>query len=143
MIFISKNFKETQKIGEKFGKTLACSAIICLEGDLGSGKTTFIKGLAKGLGIKNAVTSPTFLMIKKYEIKRGGCAARSFYHIDCYRADNVQKLQFLGIEDILKEKSAITAIEWPEKIKDYIPERAITIKFEWVSENERKICIKK
>lgn len=141
MIFISKNAKETRKIGEILGRTIRGSAVIALMGDLGAGKTTFVKGLARGLGVKSTVTSPTFLLIKKHDAQKARSAIESFYHIDCYRAQNEKKLQFLGIEEILKNKRAVTVVEWPEKIKKLLPKSVIKIKFSWINENERKISI--
>lgn len=141
MIFISKNAEETQKIGEILGRTIRGGTAIALTGDLGAGKTTFVKGLAKGLGVKSTVTSPTFLLIKKYSIQKVRSMVESFYHIDCYRLENEKKLQFLGIEEILNDKRAVVAVEWPEKIKKLLPKSVIKIKFSWTSEKERKISI--
>ena len=141
MIFLTKTFKETQKIGKILGEIINSGAVIALAGDLGAGKTTFVKGLAKGLGVKNTITSPTFLLIKKYAVRKARSKIESFYHIDCYRLENEKKLQCLGIEEIIKDKRAITVIEWPEKIKNLLPKDAIKIKFEWAGENERKISI--
>lgn len=141
MIFISKNTEETRKIGEILGQTIKGGAVIALTGNLGAGKTAFVKGLAKGLGIKSTVTSPTFLLIKKYGIQKARPKIESFYHIDCYRLENEKKLQFLGVEEILNDKRAVVAIEWPEKIKKLLPKSAIKIKFSRMSENERKISI--
>ncbi len=141
MIFISKNAEETRKIGEILGRIIRGGAVIALIGDLGSGKTTFVKGLAKGLGVKSAVASPTFLLIKKHSIRKARSKIESFYHIDCYRAENEKKLQFLGMEEILKDKRSVVAVEWPEKIGNILPGNAIKIKFAWFNENERKISI--
>ncbi len=141
MIFITKNFKETEKAGEALGGLIRGGIVIALIGDLGAGKTTFVKGLAKGLGLKKTVASPTFLMIKKYSLKKRGAKIKSFYHLDCYRAENENKLRLLGLEEILKDERAAIAIEWPEKIKKLIPKNALKIKFKWLNENERKISI--
>lgn len=141
MIFISKNAEESRKIGEILGRTIRGGTVIVLTGDLGAGKTTFVKGLAKGLGVKSAITSPTFLLIKKHGVQKARSMIESFYHIDCYRLENEKKLQFLGVEEILNDKRAVIAVEWPEKIKKLLPKSAIKIKFSRMSENERKISI--
>lgn len=141
MVFITKSGEETRRMGEILGRIIKKGSVIALTGDLGSGKTTFIKGMAKGLGIKNTVTSPTFLIIKKYEILKARTRVKNFYHIDCYRMENEEKLQELGIEEILKDETAVTAIEWSGMMKRLLPKNAVKIKFEWVSENERKIFV--
>lgn len=141
MVCITKNSKETEKIGEILGQTIKNGAIILLFGDLGAGKTAFVKGLAKKLGVNNPITSPTFLLIKKYAIKDNEFGIENFYHIDCYRAEDEKKLQFLGIEEILNDKKAVVAVEWPERIKKIIPKDALSIKFKWLNESERKITI--
>src|SRR3989344_3335881 len=106
-VFITKNFKETQKLGCDFAKVLKKEDIVCLYGDLGSGKTTFVQGLAEGLGIKSRIISPTFIIMRSHELKNG-----MFYHIDLYRIGSERDLEGLGIEEIINNKSNIVAIEW-------------------------------
>jgi tRNA threonylcarbamoyladenosine biosynthesis protein TsaE len=116
--------------------------ILCLYGDLGSGKTTFIQGLAKGLGIKKRVISPTFMLIRMYQQEhRTKCIEQRFYHIDLYRINKVGEAKGLGLEEIFNEPKAIIAIEWAERIKEILPKKRIDIYFDYVSENQRKINI--
>lgn len=135
MEIITQSALETQKLGEKIGRDLAFDKLrprtLCLYGDLGSGKTTFIQGLAKGLGIKKRVISPTFVFMKQYQ--------PSFYHVDLYRINKVEEAKDLGLQEIFEDKKAIVAIEWAEKIKKILPKRRIDISFDYVSENQRKI----
>jgi len=110
--------------------------IIGLSGELGGGKTTFVKGLAKGLGIKETVTSPTFALIKDYG---------KLIHIDLYRLLKKTEIGSLGLSDYLGQKDKICVIEWAEKIKDMLekmPAKVIWLEFEYIDENIRKIKIK-
>lgn len=113
---------------------------IGLTGELGSGKTTFIQGFAKELGIKRRLTSPTFLIIRSYELP-----ARSyklFYHVDCYRIKRVKELNQLGFKKIITEPKNIVLIEWAEKIKKSLPKNTLWLKFAHdQKENERIIKI--
>ena len=88
MIIISKSTAQTQEIAQKLAKELTGQEIICFTGELGSGKTTFIQGLAKGLNIKDNITSPTFVIYKKYKAKKN----LNFYHFDLYRTQNPQEI---------------------------------------------------
>lgn len=147
---ITNNFQETQKLGEEFAKKLLKSKakrkgafVVALEGDLGSGKTTFAQGMAQGLGIKEQITSPTFVLIKKHRIKiqASGFKFQDFYHIDCYRLQKPWQLQELGFEEIISDPKNIVVIEWSEKIAEILPEDKVVIEFEFVSEHKRKIVI--
>lgn len=135
-IIISKSAEETKKIGKNLAKKILASkiaekaVIIALEGNLGSGKTTFLQGLAKGLRIKDKILSPTFIIFKKFPIPNSSVSKnrrpsifrdRDFYHIDCYRIKNQSEILELGFKKIISEPKNIVAIEWPEKIKKIIP----------------------
>ena len=130
---------------------LCGSEIICLSGDLGTGKTTFTQGLLKGLKIKGPYTSPTFNIIKHYRVtrnaKRGAktlCVPRStfhdIYHIDAYRIGSKDILD-LGFKDFAGQPNSIVIIEWAERIKKLLPPSALWINFKWVNEKERKITL--
>lgn len=155
---ITNNFQETQEAAKDFIRQILKNPqkreralVIALEGDLGSGKTTFAQGIAKALGIKENITSPTFVLIKKYEITppqpspyiRGGRreGLKSLFHIDCYRIGKSWQLQELGFEEIINNPQNIVAIEWPEKISEILPKDRITIKFEGMDENKRKLSV--
>jgi len=125
-------------LGEKIAVDLAIShqpLVIALTGNLGSGKTTFVQGFAKGLGLKARIISPTFILMRKY--------GENFYHVDLYRLEgNIEsEVRNLGIEDIWKDPKNIVVIEWAEKIKKMIPKSAQWIKFENLGKDERKITI--
>lgn len=122
------------------------SKILALTGDLGSGKTTFVQGLAEGIGVKNQIISPTFILMRKYEIPpitNHRSPITAFYHLDLYRLEgNIkEEVRNLGIEEIWKDPENIVVIEWAEKIEKMLPDDCYKIKFEVLSENKRKITI--
>lgn len=132
MEFITKDEKETQTLGQQFAAK-SKERIILLEGELGSGKTTFVRGFCDYFGIKR-ITSPTFVIMKKYELKN-----KNFdylYHIDCYRVET--DLEEIRLSEILEEEKALVLIEWPEKLKKDL--QGQKVKFEVVP-NGRKIII--
>ena len=124
---ITKSALETQKYGEKLAVKIKNGGIVCLHGDLGAGKTTLVQGIAKGLGIKKRITSPTFIIVRKYE---------NFWHIDLYRVDNIKEL---GLHEIFTDPKNIVVIEWPEIIKSILPKHYIEVKIKNISENEREV----
>jgi tRNA threonylcarbamoyladenosine biosynthesis protein TsaE len=120
MKYISKTEIETYQIAAKIAKKLKGGEIIALEGDLGAGKTTFVRGLARAFGIKQNVTSPTFVLMKIYEIGNKKYEIRNLVHVDCYRLDEVQELFYLGIEEYLNKPAMVVIIEWADKIRVYL-----------------------
>ena len=155
-IFITNSSKQTQKMGEILAKELKKGEIICLSGELGSGKTTFAQGVLKGLGAKKPYTSPTFVVMKEYKIRTSlqgsifplSAAASNFsrsnlfiYHIDAYRV-GAKDILDLGWEEIIADKNNVVIVEWAERIKNIIPRDAIWLGFEHMKEDERKISIK-
>lgn len=155
--FITRSFLETQKIGEEFaannflvpGDSLKNSAnIIALYGDLGSGKTTFVQGLAKRLGVARRIISPTFIIVRKYEsgiirqLADQESRIKSFYHIDLYRAETEHDIDGLGLKELMEDPENILAIEWPEKLENVLPQKRWDIHFEHLTEYQRRICIK-
>lgn len=154
MEILTKSAQETQKLGEKLAAILKGGETLCLYGELGSGKTTFVQGLAKGLGIKKRILSPTFVMIRQYVIRNTQHATRSkqsmshvtchlshFYHVDLYRIGTEKDVESLGLFEIWSDPDNIVAIEWPEKIEKILPKKRIDIYFEYLGENKRRIKI--
>lgn len=143
-MIITKSARETKKIGFTFAKNLKKrqihlkqAAVIALEGNLGSGKTTFIQGLAKGLGVKENVLSPTFLILKQFPIVLKNY--KNFYHIDAYRLKNPEELLELGFGDLIKNPENLIVIEWADNIKKILPKNILMMKFINVGKNKRKI----
>lgn len=143
--FISKSPEETINYALDFASHLQGGEILALHGDLGSGKTTFTKGLAEGLKINDIITSPTFVLLKEYQTEPnfhlGGGRGGFLVHIDAYRAETIEDIKSVGIEDYLNRSDVILVIEWAEKIKAILPENVINIYFSQGKENERKIEI--
>lgn len=136
----TKYADETRDLGAEMARSIKGGEIICLTGELGAGKTTFSQGFLRELGIKGALTSPTFVVMKQYEVKNKSLDLNNIYHIDTYRVKSSDILD-LGWEEIIDNKKNIVLVEWPEKIKDIIPPRAIWLKFESIDEDKRKISI--
>jgi tRNA threonylcarbamoyladenosine biosynthesis protein TsaE len=137
----TQSFRETQKLGQELAKRLVPSQAICLSGDLGSGKTTFVQGLLKGLKVKGPYTSPTFVIMKKYEPKVKHQTSKVIYHIDAYRIGEKDILN-LGWEEIITQPGNLIVVEWAERIKKIIPKNAKWINFSWEGEKKRKITFK-
>lgn len=134
--YIVKSQAETEKIAKQLAKTLKGSELLAFSGNLGAGKTFFIKALGKALGIKENISSPTFVLMKVYDLK----GSRKFVHVDCYRLNGQEDLFDIGLEDYLVHDNIIVAIEWADKIRN-LPERAIKINMELLADNKRKISI--
>ena len=125
----TRDEKETIQIAENLESEKFENMVICLEGDLGSGKTVFTKGFAGALGIEENITSPTFTIIKEYYN-----GEMPLFHMDVYRLDG--KVDGIGLEDYFK-KNGVLIIEWADTIMDYLPEERLDIKFRLVDENTR------
>lgn len=125
------------------GPTGKKAFVLALEGDLGGGKTTFSQGLAKGLGIKERVLSPTFVLMKRFSIKNKKSGFKNFYHFDCYRIRNHKDLSFLDFKKIISDPSNIVAVEWAERVKKALPSSTLGLRFEFVNKTTRKIVLKK
>ena len=138
--FISHSEAETQKFGEEFAKTLKSGSVLALFGDLGSGKTTFTKGLAKGLGIKRRITSPTFVLMRDYDLPQEDNA--QLHHLDLYRLNSSDELKSLDLNELVNQEKNIYVIEWAQKARQEELEKAIRISFEILGEQIRKITVK-
>src|SRR3990167_4090944 len=126
---VSKSQKETAEIAKTFiekilkdKKNNDSATVVCLSGDLGAGKTVFAQGIAKHLGVKNKVASPTFVIYKKYSLKSK--KHKFLYHMDAYRLKNEKELLNLGWKEIIADKKHLIFIEWPENVNKIIPSHA-------------------
>ena len=134
MEFITHSPEETEKIGEALAKSLQPGTILAYRGDLGAGKTAFTRGLARGLGCKETVTSPTYTIVNEY---LGG--RLPLFHFDMYRLASSDDLWDIGWEDYL-DREGVCAVEWSENVQDAM-EDAITVTIEKLGENTRRIII--
>ncbi len=139
MRVISESPTETKKFAYTFASFLKGGEVLALVGNLGSGKTTFIKGLKKGLGIKDKITSPTFVLINSYRIQ--GEKPKIFYHLDLYRLKRTRELIELGLTEILEGHQNIVAIEWPKKARRFLPPYTIFLKFTHGKKPNQRIIV--
>lgn len=133
VVFITKNKEETKELGKKFSSLLNREDVILLKGDLGAGKTTFVSGVAKGLGIEDDIISPTFNIMKCYFNGR-----IPLYHIDAYRLED-QNVE-IGLDEYIEGDGACF-IEWPQFIEELIPDEVIEITLKTISDTNREITI--
>jgi len=138
---ISKSVSETHKIANNLLENLDNTNLLCLYGELGAGKTTFVQGLAKTLGIKKRVISPTFVMMREYPMKLPITHYSLLIHIDLYRIESEEDVISLDLKELWANRKNLVVIEWAEKIKPILPKKRIDVKFEYVSQNKRKIEI--
>ncbi len=135
--------KELSAIAREILDTLPrkeTASVIALQGDLGAGKTAFTKALARELGIIDHVTSPTFVIMKSYEVIKHP-SIKMLTHIDAYRIDDVDEMRVLGFSLILGDPTRIVCIEWPERIQELIPEDALRVRIQIEKTGERTLKI--
>ena len=134
--FISNSVAETEAIGRQLAKDLSAGSVLALQGELGTGKTQFTKGLVAGLGAAEAVTSPTFTIVHEYP---GG--RLPVYHFDFFRLEDKSSIAQLGLDDYFFG-DGVSVIEWADRFSEFVPEQARWISFEIKSETARVIEVK-
>ena len=134
MTYITNSPAETEALGEALGKILPAGTVLAYFGDLGAGKTAFTRGLARGLGYQDAVTSPTYTIVNEY---LGG--RLSLFHFDMYRLRSAEDLWDIGWEDYL-DRGGVCAVEWSENVREAL-EGAVTVDIQRLSENSRRITL--
>ena len=150
MIKISRSVQQTHKIAKDVLNWALSVApgfneaiVVALEGDLGSGKTSFTQGFAKHLGIKEKITSPTFVILKKFKIpQQGGTGVKNLIHIDAYRIEKSEEILELRWNEFINDPSYIILVEWADKIKNILPKKYFLVKLECISEKERSLDIR-
>lgn len=139
MKFITKNADETKKIGSDFAEKIDSGSTVLLYGDLGAGKTTFVQGFAKGLGIIDRILSPTFVIQRIHDVKSE--KIKILNHLDLYRIENPTEIQNLGIEEMFDDQESITIIEWADRLLNFNPKKGFKIYIKNLKESEREIEI--
>lgn len=135
--FLSSSETETEALGAALARELEPGAVILLYGDLGAGKTVFSRGFARGLGVTEPVSSPTYTIVQEYNLATGG----RLYHMDLYRISDEHAALGFGVDEFLGEPGAISLVEWPERIRGLLPDTAIRVELRHRSENEREIKV--
>lgn len=133
--FFSHSPAQTRRLGIHLGGYLSAGDVICLEGNLGSGKTTLVQGIAQGWGSLDPVSSPTYVIVNEYRRPD----AQRLYHVDAYRLENLLEAEFLDFDRMLSQGSIV--IEWAERIKDALPEASLWIRFEYSDVERRSMML--
>jgi len=131
---VSSSPAETQAAGERLGARLEAGAVVACVGELGAGKTCFLQGLARGLGVRSAVTSPTFVLVNEY------VGRLRVHHLDAYRTDTLSELIDIGIEEFMYG-DGVTVIEWADKLLPLLPPSTITVTITGLGDEPRRIVI--
>lgn len=135
--FITSSEEETENIGKSLAMSLSKGDSVLLRGNLGAGKTVFSRGFARGLGITEPVSSPTYTIVQEYELPDGG----RLYHLDLYRISGVNAALAFGVDEFLDDPQGISLIEWPDRIDGILPGNAICVEIEHLSDSERRLTI--
>ena len=134
MVYYTNSDKETESIGEQFGRAVKDGTVIAMYGDLGAGKTAFVRGMARGMGISERVSSPTFTIVNEY------LGDRTLIHFDMYRLGSADELFDIGWEDYLA-RGAVCAVEWSENVEEAFYGDEVRLTIEKTGETSRKITI--
>lgn len=134
MEIITHSERETEEAGAALARRVPDGTVVAMYGELGSGKTAFVRGMARGMGIDCRVSSPTFTIVNEYEGKR------TLIHFDMYRLGSADELYGIGWDDYL-DRGAVCAVEWSENVQDAFTGGEVTVRFEKTGENERRITI--
>ena len=132
MNVVSRSAQQTQALGERLGARLGRGDVVACIGPLGAGKTCFLQGLARGLGVMTDVTSPTFVLVNQY---RGRLPV---YHVDAYRTGSLSELVDLGLEEMLHGEG-VTVVEWADKLLPLLPPRTVTVTIAGLGDEPRQI----
>jgi len=136
MGFFSRSPEQTRRIGARLGGMLQAGDVICLQGDLGAGKTTFVQGVAKGWGSLDSVSSPTFIIVNEYRRADNG----KLFHMDAYRLDSAPEAEELDLDSMLADGALL--IEWPERIDGLVPAEHLWLSLEYINDEEREMKFK-
>jgi tRNA threonylcarbamoyladenosine biosynthesis protein TsaE len=133
--FFSRSAEQTRRVGMRLGAMLGPGDLVCLQGDLGAGKTTFVQGLAQGWGSTDAVSSPTFVLVNVYRKPEGAM----LFHLDTYRIDSTPEAEELDLDTMLAQGPLV--IEWAERVQTLLPAENFWIKLEYLDEEQRLMLV--
>ena len=134
--FFSRSPEQTRRIGMRLGSEIKTGDIVCLQGNLGAGKTTFVQGFAQGWGSLDSVSSPTFILVNEYRRANGD----RLFHLDTYRLESIPEAEELDLDSMLSEGALI--IEWPERLGGLIPRERLWINLDHVEDEQRQMRFK-
>lgn len=138
---ITHSAEETRMFGKRLAREIIPGTLLCLTGDLGAGKTTFVQGLLEGLGAKKPYVSPTFIIMKQYDLPSpSATGVRRVYHADAYRVE-AKDFQALGLTEWREDMKGIVILEWPERVQESLPTKRTILSFRSLSDTEREIKI--
>ena len=143
MDFFSRSPEQTRRVGRRLGEVLETGDVICLQGDLGAGKTTFVQGIAQGWGSVDSVSSPTFILVNVYrraDQSRRASTLPLLFHMDAYRLDSTPEAEELDLDSMLAQGALL--IEWPERMNGLIPKEHLWVNLEHVDDEEREMKFK-
>lgn len=135
--FTSNSVAQTERLGVRLGQLLQQHDVVCLIGEMGTGKTALTRGVGRGWGTALRVTSPTFTLVNEYPRAQDG---RTLYHLDCYRLETAADVDTLGLEDILDRDGAII-IEWAERVEDWLPQDHLQIELTYLNNTRRSLRV--
>ena len=136
MDFFSRSPEQTRSIGMRLGGALQAGDVVCLQGNLGAGKTTFVQGIARGWGSLDSVSSPTFIIVNVYR----RADQSQLFHMDAYRLDSTPEAEELDLDSMLRQGPLL--IEWPERINGLVPNERLWVQLEHIDEEEREMKFK-
>lgn len=141
MDFFSRSPDQTRRVGRRLGEALETGDVICLQGDLGAGKTTFVQGIAQGWGSVDSVSSPTFILVNVYRrADQSGVTPPLLFHMDAYRLDSTPEAEELDLDSMLAQGALL--IEWPERMNGLIPKENLWVNLEHIDDEEREMKFK-
>ncbi|MGC8875048.1 MAG: tRNA (adenosine(37)-N6)-threonylcarbamoyltransferase complex ATPase subunit type 1 TsaE [Chloroflexia bacterium] len=135
--FVSHSAEQTRRLGVRLGRLLEPGDVLLFVGEFGSGKTTFIQGIAEGLGVQGPITSPSFTLVWEYraDAERGGMP---FYHIDLYRVQSLEEAWRLGLDDLFYG-AGVCAVEWADRLPEAMPKEHLLVSLAYLSETKRVV----
>ena len=136
MDFFSRSPEQTRRVGNRLGGALQAGDVICLQGELGAGKTTFVQGIAQGWGSLDSVSSPTFILVNMYR----RADQSQLFHMDAYRLESTPEAEELDLDSMLAQGALL--IEWPERMDGLIPTERLWVNLEHIDEEEREMKFK-
>ena len=133
-VVVTRTPAETQAVGEELGRALAPGSVVAMIGELGAGKTCFLQGLARGLGVIAPVTSPTFVLVSRYQ------GRVPVHHVDAYRTERLTEALDLGLDEMMRG-DGVTVIEWADKLRPLLPDDAVVVTIRGLGDEPREITI--